>query len=309
MSQRLAGHGRLIERLLVAAITGGHVLVEGSPGLAKTRTVNSFAALLGADFVRVQATPDLLPADLIGTNIYQQQSGTFKFMRGPLFNNVILVDEINRAPPKVQSALLEAMGEKQISAAGITHALTDPFIVIATQNPIEHEGTYPLPEAQLDRFMFFVNVAMPDPELEQQILDLVLAESPGASEKDVSQPDAILHAEDVALAKQEVNTVFISEAVRAYIIRLVTATRGYGKAGNEAYAIEHAASPRGSIFLARAAQARAWLGGRDHVIPEDISILAPDILSGRIVLNYQAQAQGISARQLVFRILDATPVV
>lgn len=309
MNLRLAGHGKLIERLLVAVITGGHVLIEGSPGLAKTRTVNSFAALLGADFVRVQATPDLLPADLVGTNIYQQQSGTFNFIKGPLFNNVVLVDEINRAPPKVQSALLEAMGEKQISAAGVTYPLTDPFIVVATQNPIEHEGTYPLPEAQLDRFMFFVNVAMPDPQLEHQILNLVLSESQIENNQSTTHADALLQVSDIDAAKQAVNAIHLSDAVRAYIIRLVTATRGYGAAGGEATAIEHAASPRGSIFLARAAQARAWLAGREHAVPDDVSVLAPDILSGRIVLSYTAQAQGISARQLIYRILDTTPVV
>jgi len=177
LNQQLAGHDKLVERLLLATITGGHVLIEGSPGLAKTRAVKSFAKLLSADFVRIQATPDLLPADLIGTNVFQQRDATFNFIPGPLFNNVVLVDEINRAPPKVQSALLEAMGENQISAAGNTYLLKDPFIVVATQNPIEHEGTYPLPEAQLDRFMFFVDVSMPDPELEHKILDLVLAES------------------------------------------------------------------------------------------------------------------------------------
>ncbi len=306
MKKRLVGHGKLIERLLVAVITGGHVLIEGSPGLAKTRTVNTFAALLNADFVRIQATPDLLPADLTGTNVYQQHQGTFTFIPGPLFNNVVLVDEINRAPPKVQSALLEAMGEKQISAAGNTYPLKDPFIVVATQNPIEHEGTYPLPEAQLDRFMFFVNVTMPDPELEHQILNLVLNEDASSSS---DTGGSHLQAADIAVARQAAHSVFISDAVRGYIVRLVTATRGYGAAGREADAVEHPASPRGSIFLARAAQARAWLDGRDHTTPEDIAVLAPDILSGRIVLNYHAQAQGVSARQLVHRILDTTAVV
>lgn len=308
MQQRLAGHNLLIERLLIAVITGGHVLIEGSPGLAKTRTVNTFAALLNAHFVRIQATPDLLPADLIGTNIYQQHQGTFTFIKGPLFNNVVLVDEINRAPPKVQSALLEAMGEKQISASGKTYQLEDPFIVVATQNPIEHEGTYPLPEAQLDRFMFFVNVSMPDPELEHQILDIVLNESLNTSPTS-NLPSPLLGADDIAFALQAANEVHLSDAIKAYIVRLVTATRGYGRAGREADAIEHAASPRASIFLARAAQANAWLAGRDYAHPDDIAGLAPDILSGRIVLKYQAQAQGISARSLVHRILDSTPVV
>ena len=306
LSQQLAGHGKLIERLLVAAITGGHVLIEGSPGLAKTRAVNAFATLVNADFVRIQATPDLLPADLTGTNVYQQHDATFNFIPGPLFNNVVLVDEINRAPPKVQSALLEAMGENQITAAGNTYRLKEPFIVVATQNPIEHEGTYPLPEAQLDRFMFFVDVSMPDPVLELKILDLVLAESASPS---ITSDTAILEGEDIINARHSAHNVFISEAVRDYIVRLVTATRGYGSAGGEAAVVEHAASPRGSIFLARAAQARAWLEGRDHTTPDDISTLAPDILSGRIILNYHAQAQGVTSRELVHRILDSTTVV
>lgn len=304
LNQSLAGHQVLIERLLVAVITGGHVLIEGSPGLAKTRAVNSFATLVNADFVRIQATPDLLPADLTGTNVYQQQTGTFNFIHGPLFNNVVLFDEINRAPPKVQSALLEAMGEKQITAAGTTYPLHDPFMVVATQNPIEHEGTYPLPEAQLDRFMFFVEVSMPDPAMEHQILDIVLNES---HQQAVAAP--LLHGDDIAAASHATGSVFISDAVRDYIVRLVTATRGYGAAGKEARAIEHPASPRGSIFLARAAQARAWLEGRDHTTPQDVAELAPDVLSGRIILNYHAQARGVSARQLVHNILESTPVV
>jgi len=306
LNRQLAGHNKLVERLLVAAITGGHVLIEGSPGLAKTRAVNSFATLVNADFVRIQATPDLLPADLTGTNVYQQHDGTFNFIPGPLFNNVVLVDEINRAPPKVQSALLEAMGENQITAAGTTYHLKEPFIVVATQNPIEHEGTYPLPEAQLDRFMFFVDVSMPDPELESKILNLVLAETVNTS---AASDIALLEDTDIINARHATQSVFISDAVRDYIVRLVTATRGHGTAGREASVVEHAASPRGSIFLARAAQARAWLEGRDHTTPEDISVLAPDILSGRIILNYHAQAQGITSRELVHRILDATTVV
>ena len=304
LNQTLAGHNTLIERLLIAVITGGHVLIEGSPGLAKTRAVNSFASLINAAFVRIQATPDLLPADLTGTNVYQQQTGDFNFIHGPLFNNVVLFDEINRAPPKVQSALLEAMGEQQITAAGTTYQLHDPFMVVATQNPIEHEGTYPLPEAQLDRFMFFVEVAMPDPELEHQILDIVLNETPESR-----HTEPLLQGNDIALANSAIRTVYISDAVKDYIVRLVTATRGYGAAGDEARAVEHAASPRGSIFLARAAQARAWLDGRDHTTPQDVAALAPDILSGRIILNYHAQARGVSSRQLVNRILDITPVV
>ncbi len=307
MAEQLAGHERLIHRLLLAIITGGHVLVEGSPGLAKTRTVNCFAQMLNAKFTRVQATPDLLPADLTGTNVYQQHNGQFNFIEGPLFNNIVLMDEINRAPPKVQSALLEAMGEKQISAAGKTYALEDPFMVVATQNPIEHEGTYPLPEAQLDRFMFFVHVAMPGPELEHQILNIVLHENTLGGHAVADGPR--LNNQHISAAKAAVAGVYISDAVKDFIVRLVTATRGHGTGGAEARAIEHAASPRGTIFLAQAAQARAWLDGRDHTVPDDVIALAPDILSGRIVLNYQAQARGISGREVIHRIMDNTAVL
>lgn len=306
MKQQLVGHDKLIEKLFIALITGGHVLIEGSPGLAKTRTVNTFARLMDADFVRVQATPDLLPADLTGTNVYQQHEGTFTFMPGPLFNNVILVDEINRAPPKVQSALLEAMGEQQITASGKTYLLHDPFIVVATQNPIEHEGTYPLPEAQLDRFMFTIELKMPDQETEREILNLVLADP---LEGSLPGPRAVLEKADIATAKEQCRSVFVSDAVKDYIVRLVTATRGLGSAGSEANAVEHPSSPRGSIFLARAAQARAWLSGRDHATPDDISTLAPDVLSGRIILNYHAQAKGLTTRQLIERIIEIATVL
>lgn len=302
---QLAGHQTLIERLLVAVITGGHVLLEGAPGLAKTRTINRFAKLLDAQFVRIQATPDLLPADLTGTNVFNQKSGEFNFVEGPLFKQIILVDEINRAPPKVQSALLEAMGEQQISAAGVTYPLADPFLVAATQNPIEHEGTYPLPEAQLDRFMFFVNITMPDPALERQILDLVLNES-----RDNTQPVlAKLQPDDILTARKRALDVHISDAVSDYIVRLVTATRGHGAAGHLSEVIEHASSPRGSIYLALAAQATAWLAGRDFVLPEDVSAMASDVLSGRIVLNYQAQAEGLSQRSVIDSIVQETTVV
>ncbi len=306
MSAALAGHELLIERLLIAIITGGHVLIEGSPGLAKTRTVNRFSRLVRADFARIQATPDLLPADITGTSIYQQNTGNFSFIRGPLFNNIVLVDEINRAPPKVQSALLEAMAEQQITTSGQTYPLHDPFMVVATQNPIEHEGTYPLPEAQLDRFLFFLHIALPDPNLERSILDLVLAE---ASVDAGGADEAIIDAGDITAARRLVNAVFLSDAVRDYIVRLVTATRGYGAAGEQLNEIEHAASPRASIFLARAAQARAWMDGRDHTTPDDVQALAVDVLSGRLVLSYHALASGINSRDIVQRILDQAAVV
>ena len=302
---QLVGLETLVDRLLVALLTKGHVLIEGPPGVAKTRTIKCFANALDAQFVRIQATPDLLPSDITGTDMYQQQSGEFKFLPGPLFNNIILVDEVNRAPPKVQSALLEAMGEHQISTGGVTRKLDEPFLVAATQNPIEHEGTYPLPEAQLDRFMFFVNLDLPSLDNERQILDQVLSESDSAALTEMSvskaDPNTILQAR---LAVEEVH---LSDAVRDYIVRLVGATRGYGAAGRCADDIAQAASPRASINLAIAAKATAWLNQRDYVDPDDIAALAPDILCGRIALNYKARAAGLTARSVVKYLLEATP--
>lgn len=307
LQQTLVGHESLIERLLIALLTGGHILIEGAPGLAKTRTINQFSQLIHARFARIQATPDLLPADLTGTDMYHQQSGEFRFIEGPLFNNIVLMDEINRAPPKVQSALLEAMGERQITSSGQTRQLEPPFLVAATQNPIEHEGTYPLPEAQLDRFMFFVNVEMPDATAELKILDQVLSERNSTVEQTAQQPISNTHT--INQAYNCVSAVHVSDAIKDYIVRLVTATRGFGPAGNVAEHIAHPASPRGSIFLSVAAQAKAWLDGRDYISPDDIKQLAPDILSGRIVLRYQAKAQGMTQRDLIYRILDATPAL
>ena len=306
LATQLVGLESLIDRLLTALLTGGHILIEGPPGVAKTRTINLFAQLLGTRFVRVQATPDLLPADITGTDMYQQKSGEFKFLAGPLFNHIVLVDEVNRAPPKVQSALLEAMGERQITTSGITRKLEEPFLVAATQNPIEHEGTYPLPEAQLDRFMFFINLELPSIEHERLILDQVLSEHSNDHEF-TSKP--ISSADDVMQARKEVNKVFISEAVRDYIVRLVGATRGLGAGGKAADAIAQAASPRASINLALAARASAWLQTRDFVTPDDVVELAPDILCGRIALDYRARASGTSARSLVHALLEATPRV
>ncbi len=307
LSGQLVGLDTLVDRLLVALLTGGHLLIEGPPGVAKTRTINRFAQLLDVSFVRVQATPDLLPADITGTDMFQQQSGEFKFKPGPLFNHIVLVDEVNRAPPKVQSALLEAMGEHQITTNGVTRKLEEPFMVAATQNPIEHEGTYPLPEAQLDRFMFFVNIELPGIEQERMILDQVL-----------NEPDPLLvtpevlpvgNGELILQAREAVLNVFLSEAVRDYIVRLVSATRGHGTGGKLAAVIAQAASPRASINLAIASRAAAWLDGRDFVTPDDVVALAPDVLCGRIALDYRARAAGTTTRQVVNELLEATPRV
>lgn len=303
----LVGLEPLVDRLLIALLSKGHILIEGPPGVAKTRTIKQFAQVLEADFVRIQATPDLLPADLTGTDIYQQKNGEFTFLPGPLFNNIILVDEVNRAPPKVQSALLEAMGEHQISTSGITRKLEEPFLVAATQNPIEHEGTYPLPEAQLDRFMFFVNIDLPNLEHERQILDQVLSEH--SQESHTTNSTQLCNTDAVIAAREEVAKVHLSEAVRDYIVRIVGATRGFGAGGVHAENIAQAASPRASINIAIAAQAAAWIAGRDHIDPNDIASLAPDILCGRISLNYKARATGLTNRSVVQDIIEATPRV
>jgi len=290
-----------------ALLCGGHLLLEGPPGVAKTRTIKRFSELLDTRFVRIQATPDLLPADMTGTDMFHQATGEFRFLQGPLFNNIVLVDEINRAPPKVQSALLEAMGEHQISTGGVTRTLEEPFLVAATQNPIEHEGTYPLPEAQLDRFMFFLDLQLPDLDRERKILDQVLSE-----DMQSAQPVAPTVKADRSLimqARNDIQHCHLSKPVRDYIVRIVCATRGHGVAGEQAADISQAASPRGSIFLARAAQATAWLDGRDHVTPDDVALLAPDVLTGRIALDYRARAEGLDPRSLITRLVEATPRV
>jgi len=292
----LIGHEALIERLLVGLLTGGHVLIEGPPGIAKTRAVKWLADGLTGSFARIQCTPDLMPADLTGTQIFRPDTGSFEFSKGPLFNNIVLVDEINRAPPKVQSALLEAMAEGQITAGGQTYALPDPFLVVATQNPIEHEGTYPLPEAQLDRFLFYAELGLPSVEEERLILDLVEAETldPPSFEP--------LDLAEISAARGDVARTHLSPLLRDYIVRLVTATRD--PAHSEI--IEHPVSPRGSIGLAQAAKAKAWLEKREHAVPSDVDEFAGDILAHRIVLSWSARAEGKSSRSMIAEVMAAT---
>ncbi len=296
LSEGLIGHDDLIERLLVALLVGGHVLVEGPPGLAKTRTVKWLSEAVEGSFSRIQCTPDLMPSDLTGTLVYRPQDSAFEFAPGPVFHNLVLVDEINRAPPKVQSALLEAMAEHQVTVGNETHALPDPFLVVATQNPIEHDGTFPLPEAQLDRFLLHVELTLPDLETERRILDLVEAEAQ-AGER---HPDPMSLA-DLASAQADVRAVHLAPELRDYIVRLVAATR-QGPLSDD---IEHAVSPRGSLTLAAAARARAYMQGRDFAIPEDVAILAPDALSHRMVLSWRAVADGLKPRDVVADILNA----
>ena len=295
IESRLIGRTPLVERMMIGLLTGGHVLVEGNPGLAKTRAVHLLATGCDAGYARIQCTPDLMPADLTGTPVYRPDSGSFEFMAGPIFHNIVLVDEINRAPPKVQSALLEAMAEGQVTVAGETRRLPDPFMVVATQNPIEHEGTFPLPEAQLDRFLFHVVVTPPGPEDERRILDLVEAEGAGAR-----APDRRLAMGDLASAREAIRTVHVAPALKDFIVRLVTATRDPGVAPE----IAHPVSPRGSLALLSGARARAWLAGRDYATPEDVAELAADALAHRMVLTWRAEADGVTARGLVASLLN-----
>ena len=297
MQAGLIGSEDLIERLLIGLLTGGHLLIEGAPGLAKTRAAKLMASALSGSFARVQCTPDLLPSDLTGTDVFNPETGKFAFSPGPVFHNMVLVDEINRAPPKVQSALLEAMAETQVTSGSTTHALPEPFCVIATQNSIEHEGTFPLPEAQLDRFLLHIVLDLPGLETERRILDLVEAES----QQGAAEPDA-LALEDIMQARRDVVGIHLSPALRDYIARLVVATRK-GPFSDE---IEHAVSPRGTLALAAGARARAYLAGRDHALPEDVDAVAADALAHRMVLSWAAAAEGRRPRAVIADILAAT---
>jgi MoxR-like ATPase len=295
LQSHLIGSETLIERLLIALLADGHVLIEGAPGLAKTRAAKLLAQALDLTFARVQCTPDLMPADITGASIWRPDRGVFEFAAGPVFHSLLLVDEINRAPPKVQSALLEAMAERQATVGGATRGLPDPFMTIATQNPIEHEGTFPLPEAQLDRFMLHVELALPDADAERRILDLVESES----FREPEAPAAALTASEIAAARAAAKAVFLSPAVKDYIVRLVTAPRRRDFAPDLAAKIEHPASPRGTLALAAAAKTRAFLAGRDHVLPEDVAALAVDALAHRTILGWRALADGEAARDVI----------
>jgi MoxR-like ATPase len=301
----LIGCEHLVERLLIGLLTGGHLLIEGAPGLAKTRAVKRLSAGLDASFARIQCTPDLMPADLTGTTVWRPDQGRFEFLQGPLFHSLVLVDEINRAPPKVQSALLEAMAESQVTAGNATYRLPDPFMVVATQNPIEHEGTFPLPEAQLDRFLLHVVVGLPDETAERQILDLVERELV----EDVAAMPARLSVEEIQRARRAVANVHLAPAVKDYIVRLIVATRSPEKVPDIRRSIEHSVSPRGTLALAAAAKARAYLHGRDHVLPEDVADLAEDALAHRLILTWRAAADGLTARDLIPPLLERVPPV
>jgi MoxR-like ATPase len=307
-SRLIIGQAHLINRMLIALLCDGHLLVEGAPGLAKTRAIKVLAESIEGNFHRLQFTPDLLPADLTGTDIYRPQEGTFEFRKGPLFHNLILADEINRAPAKVQSALLEAMEERQISVGDKTYPLDGLFMVMATQNPIEQEGTYPLPEAQLDRFLLHVEVGYPTPEDERRILVLNRDEAK-AGERDPFQPPEVLSEESIMQARQDILHLHLAEELEEYIVNIVIATRDPGRVDDSLDGqVMYGASPRASMGIDRAARARAWLSGRDYVGPEDIQAVASDVLRHRIVLSFEAEADGVNENAVIEGILDGVGV-
>jgi len=308
LKRLVVGQERLLNRMLVVLLCDGHLLVEGAPGLAKTRAIKVLSHSIEGDFHRLQFTPDLLPADLTGTEIYRPQDGSFVFREGPLFHNLVLADEVNRAPAKVQSALLEAMGERQITVGSVTYPLPALFVVMATQNPIEQEGTFPLPEAQLDRFLMHVPVHYPQAGSERAILKLA-RERTRADLAEHAVPKRLLSQSDVFAARAQVLDIHLADGLEEYIVQLVLSTRDprpYDlKLGGK---IAWGASPRATIALERSARARAWLLGRDYVLPEDVQVLAPDVLRHRVLLGYEAEAEGMRVDDVVARLLERVPL-
>jgi MoxR-like ATPase len=300
VGRRVVGQEYMVERLLIGLLTGGHVLLEGVPGLAKTLTVRTLAETINTTFQRIQFTPDLLPADVIGTQVFDQQTGEFRAKKGPIFANIVLADEINRAPAKVQSALLEAMQEKQVTIGGTTYLLDEPFLVLATQNPIEQEGTYPLPEAQVDRFMLKLHVGYPSRAEEKEIMRRMSSGQPIAVEH-VAEPRAILEA------RARIAELYVDDRVMDYIVDIVHATRYPDEAGlaDLRALIEYGASPRATIFLAQGSRAHAFLRGRNFVTPDDVKAMAPDILRHRVLTTYEAEAEEVTSDEIVRRILAA----
>jgi MoxR-like ATPase len=303
VSKRVVGQDDMIERLLVGLLSGGHILLEGVPGLAKTLAVRTLAETIRTSFSRIQFTPDLLPADIIGTLVFDQRTGQFHPKRGPLFANIILADEVNRAPAKVQAALLEAMQEKQVTIGGETHVLEEPFLVLATQNPIEHEGTYPLPEAQLDRFMLKVRVGYPSRDEEKEILWRM------ASGR-LPEVEAVADPEEILALRAAIADLYMDQKIVDYIVDVVRATRepqavGLGEVKP---LIAFGASPRASIYLAQAARAHAFMRGRAYVVPEDVKALAPEVLRHRVLLTFEAEAEDLTSDDIIQRVLGAVAV-
>ena len=307
VSEQIIGQEKLVNRLLIALLADGHLLVEGAPGLAKTRAINVLGEGVEGDFHRIQFTPDLLPADLTGTEIFRPQDGSFNFQQGPLFHNLILADEINRAPAKVQSALLEAMAERQITVGSVTYPLPDLFLVMATQNPIEQEGTYPLPEAQLDRFLMHVQIDYPEAEAELEILRLARREA-RQGERSVASHPAVTQ-ETLFEARNLVLDIHMSDALERYLVEITLGTRSPMRYGTDlSNWVEYGASPRATIALDRCARAHAWLAGRDYVTPEDIQQLAFDVLRHRVLLSYEAEADGITPDRFIQELLSRVAV-
>ncbi|MGR3810712.1 AAA family ATPase [Jiulongibacter sp. NS-SX5] len=300
----VVGQDYLVNRLLIGLFTGGHILLEGVPGLAKTKTINTLSKVLELNFQRLQFTPDLLPADLIGTMIYNQKSGDFEVKKGPIFSNLILADEVNRAPAKVQSALLEAMAEKQVTIGSETYQLDRPFLVMATQNPVEQEGTYPLPEAQVDRFMMKIFVDYLDKKSELEVLRRMTN-----LDWDYT-PEQLLSAEEILQIRTEINKVEISDMLERYIVELVFASRFPGEYGlhEEANYVQFGVSPRAGIALYNAAKATAFFDGRDYVLPDDIKPLVNDVFNHRIILNYEADADGVTTEHIIEKILSRVAI-
>ena len=302
VAKRVVGQDAMVERLIISLLTGGHVLLEGVPGLAKTLTVRTLAETVHTTFSRIQFTPDLLPADVVGTQIYDQSTGKFSVKKGPIFANIVLADEINRAPAKVQAALLEAMQEKQVTIGGTTYKLDEPFLVLATQNPIEQEGTYPLPEAQVDRFMLKLRVGYPSREEEKEIMRR-MAGGVAIVVETVANPTAIM------AARKRISELFLDARIVDYIVDLVHATRAPAdfKLADLVPLIEFGASPRATIALAQSSRAHAFLRGREFVSPDDVKAMAPDVLRHRVLLTYEAEAESVTSDQVVQRVLDAVP--
>ena len=321
LNQIILGQERLVERLLIVLLADGHLLVEGAPGLAKTRAIKALGNKIEGDFQRIQFTPDLLPADVTGTDIYRPQEGSFKFQAGPVFHNLVLADEINRAPAKVQSALLEAMGERQVTVGGKTYMLPDLFLVMATQNPIEQEGTYPLPEAQLDRFLLHVFIDYPSVENELKIMRLVHKEATNGNHTEKEKNTVVSNnsdenydvhkilVNDIFKARNEVLEIYMAEEIERYLVEIIAATRTPERYSDElARLITWGASPRGSLALDRCSRARAWLRERDFVTPEDIQELASDVLRHRIIESYEAESDGLTPDDVINKILAKIPV-
>ncbi len=306
---RIIGQEALVDRLIITLLGDGHLLVEGAPGLAKTTAIKELAARIEGDFHRVQFTPDLLPADLTGTEVYRPQDGSFQFQKGPIFHNVVLADEINRAPAKVQSALLEAMGERQVTVGSQTYPLPKLFMVMATQNPIEQEGTYPLPEAQLDRFLMYVRIDYPAADAEHAILQLNREAAAREASHAITAATPVLNADAVFSARRDCLSLHLAPALERYIVELVLATRDAARYREELGRwVSYGASPRATIALDRCSRAHAWINGRDYVSPDDVQAIAHDVLRHRVLISFEAEADGIDSDAVISELLELVPV-